>query len=160
AGAAWLPQEDSGTDERARKCGACATLTRIVRRWNPGFLAKCGIFASPAHVVHFHHAKALGELHAAGQLARELAERLPVTAPHDHCVGALHADGARPGREAEAAALGERDLREIRREGGPPGFERRAVDPDGALAVLRRIVHALHEVPAHALAVLATPDTG
>src|SRR5436190_23407326 len=69
--------------------------------------AKCEIFRSPVHVMHFHHAKPLGQRHAAGQIARKLAERLPVAASHDDRVRPLLSNRVRPRFEAEASAFAE-----------------------------------------------------
>src|SRR5438270_9307572 len=52
------------------------------------------------------------------------------------------------------------DAREVGGEHGRRDLLRLAVDPDGALAVLRGVVDALHEVPGDGLSVLREADSG
>src|SRR4051812_26264741 len=98
--------------------------------------------ASPARPVTLHHAVALGERDAAGQRARERAERLAVVALDQAEQDAVAAGALRLGGEAQVAdrveRSGERDGRDLARH---------PVDPDRPLAAGRRVVHAGDEVP-------------
>ena len=101
---------------------------------------------SPADVVALHDAGAVGERHAAGQRARERAERLAV-------VAARRARGRR-GARARASAVKRRTRRRRRgRPRGPrrtrpaPARARRSPTQTRALAAGRRVVDAGDEVP-------------
>src|SRR5438045_3496209 len=109
--------------------------------------------------MQLHYSETLGEPDAPGQLSGEAAERLPVVASKHQHARVLLPYGARPLVELEPPALGELDRGQVPGEAHRSGLERLAADPDGPLAVLRRVVHALHEVPPHLLPAGASPDS-
>src|SRR5688572_17288844 len=94
-----------------------------------------------------HHPVALRELEPAGQGAGEGAERLPVARSHQQHVRVLLARG--PLTELEETALVERYARQVGREGDGADLGRLTIQPDRALAAVRRVVNAGDEVPCH-----------
>ena len=90
---------------------------------------------------------------ACGSEPREAGERLLVVGGEDE--QALAARAHRDGLAAQVADRGE-----VAGERQRPDVVRRAVDPDGALRVLRPVVHAVDEVPRDARAGLGDPDAG
>src|ERR1044072_233835 len=101
---------------------------------------------SPQHVVPLHDPEPGGERRTAvGQGSHERAEGLAVAAAKQQAGGVVPA--RRPLREAQLV-----DRREVLGERDRPDRVRLAVDPDGALAGVRRVVDALDEVPGDCLA--------
>src|SRR5882757_4619894 len=112
--------------------------------------------SSPECVVGLHDAAALGQVEAF-QGTGEGAESVPVGAADEEEVvvaGSLGAAG-----EREVGAVGEGDSVEALK-GDRGRLVGSAVDPDRALAVRRRIVDALDQVPGDRAAVGGGPDAG